>query len=163
MAFRKGNVTGAVGSAAASAPSTAELKPYVDLVLERANGHVEITGMRTNLRVGPLSSAASAAVQLLFSSPASESELAAGVVDAEGPSALPGFLLLLHHLDAAGVLGRLVTERARPLASLVPLVDGYRFAPSPAAGGRTYRLSRFALLRRRLGLLQPGGRLLHER
>ncbi|MEA2535043.1 MAG: oxazoline/thiazoline dehydrogenase [Actinomycetota bacterium] len=119
-----------------------------DLVLERANGHVEITGMRTNLRVGPLSSAASAAVQLLFSSPASESELAAGVVDAEGPSALPGFLLLLHHLDAAGVLGRLVTERARPLASLLPLVDGYRFAPSPAAGGRTYRLSRFALLRR---------------
>jgi SagB-type dehydrogenase family enzyme len=118
-----------------------------DLVLERANGHVEITGMRTNLRVGPLSSAASAAVQLLFSSSASESDLAAGVVGAEGLSALPGFLLLLHHLDAAGVLGRLVTEGARPLASLVPLVDGYRFAPAPAAG-RTHRLSRFALLRR---------------
>ena len=133
---------------APAAESSLRLFARHDLVLERANGHVEITGMRTNLRVGPLSSAASAAVQLLFSSPASESELAAGVVDAEGLSALPGFLLLLHHLDAAGVLGRLVTEGARPLASLVPLVDGYRFAPSPAAGGRTYRLSRFALLRR---------------
>ena len=132
---------------APAAESSLRLFARHDLVLERANGHAEITGMRTTLRVGPLSSATSAAVQRLFSSPASESELAAGVVDAEGLSALPGFLLLLHHLDAAGVLGRLVTEGARPLASLVPLVDGYRFAPSPAAGC-TYRLSRFALLRR---------------
>ena len=119
-----------------------------DLALQRANGHIEITGVRTSLRVGPLTSASAAAVQRLFSSPASESELAAGVVDAEGPSALPGFLFLLHHLDAAGVLGRLVMDGARPLASLVPLVEGYRFAPSPAADDRTYRLSRFALLRR---------------
>jgi SagB-type dehydrogenase family enzyme len=131
-----------------AAESALRLFARRDLALARANGHIEITGMRTSLRVGPLTGASAAAVQLLFSSSASESELAAGVVDAEGPSALPGFLFLLHHLDAAGVLGRLVTEGARPLASLVPLADGYRFAPSPAACGRTYRLSRFAMARR---------------
>jgi hypothetical protein len=37
VAFRDGNVTGAVGSAAQAAPTTAELKPYVDLVLQRVN------------------------------------------------------------------------------------------------------------------------------
>jgi SagB-type dehydrogenase family enzyme len=119
-----------------------------DLAVQRTNGHVEITGARTRIRVGPLTSASATAVQRLFSSPASESELAAGIVEAEGASALPRFLLLLHHLDAAGVLGRLVTDGGRPLASLVPLVDGYRFAPFPVADQRTYRLSRFALLRR---------------
>ena len=35
VGFRKGNVTGAVGSAASAAPSTTELTPYVDLVLQR--------------------------------------------------------------------------------------------------------------------------------
>ena len=35
VGFRKGNVTAAVGSAASAAPSTDELKPYVDLVVQR--------------------------------------------------------------------------------------------------------------------------------
>ena len=35
VGFRKGNVTGAVGSAGSGAPSTDELKPYVDLVVQR--------------------------------------------------------------------------------------------------------------------------------
>src|SRR5207302_79888 len=60
-----------------------------DLAVQRANGHVEITGARARLRVGPLTSASATAVQRLFSSPASESELAADVIEAEGPSALP--------------------------------------------------------------------------
>ena len=35
VGLRKGNVTVAVGSAASAAPSTSELKPYVDLVVQR--------------------------------------------------------------------------------------------------------------------------------
>ena len=41
VAFRDGNVTGAVGSAAQAAPMTAELKPYVDLVLQRVNAALQ--------------------------------------------------------------------------------------------------------------------------
>ncbi|HMC71093.1 MAG TPA: hypothetical protein VKJ07_18195 [Mycobacteriales bacterium] len=41
VAFRDGNVTGAVGSAAQAAPMTTELKPYVDLVLQRVNAALQ--------------------------------------------------------------------------------------------------------------------------
>src|ERR1700730_2168646 len=86
---------------------------------------------------------AGAARELL--SGAAEDELAAALPTS---AQVPLLYFFLRQMDAAGFLCRTLQFGGQPLATLIPTGSHYRYAPAQIHPNATYRLSRFAYLRR---------------
>lgn len=85
-----------------------------------------------------------AALRQLAAGGASERELGALVLEADGHSALMQFYPRLQRLIQSGALRHTLLVEGRPFATLAPFVGGQRFQEGAPPEGQRYQLSRFA-------------------